>query len=79
MQKTPDDDWVSLAVVSDGSYGVAKGIVSSFPCRVPDRGAGGAFEIVQGVTLNDYAQAKIATTIAELEREREIVKDLLAS
>jgi len=76
VQKTPDDDWVSLAVVSDGSYGVAKGIVSSFPCT--SRG-GGAFEIVQGIKLGDFAQAKIAATIAELEREREIVKDLLAS
>lgn len=79
VQKTPDDDWASLAVVSDGSYGVPSGLVSSFPCRASDRGGGGAFEIVQGITLNDFAQAKIAATIAELEREREIVKDLLAS
>ena len=80
VQKTPDDDWTSLAVVSDGSYGVPAGLVSSFPCRVSDRGAGnGTFEIVQGITLNDFAKAKIAATIAELEREREIVKDLLAS
>jgi len=79
VRKTPDDDWASLAVVSDGSYGVPSGLVSSFPCRASDRGGGGAFEIVQGITLNDFAQAKIAATIAELEREREIVKDLLAS
>ena len=76
VQKTPGDDWTSLAVVSDGSYGVPKGIVSSFPCR--SRG-NGAFEIVQGVSLDAFAQAKIDATIAELEREREIVKDLLAS
>ena len=79
VQKTPADDWTSLAVVSDGSYGVPRGLVSSFPCRASDRGGGGAFEIVQGIELNDFAQAKIAATIAELEREREIVKDLLAS
>ena len=79
VQRTPDDDWASLAVVSDGSYGVPQGLVSSFPCRASDRGGGGAFEIVQGIALNDFAQAKIAATIAELEREREIVKDLLAS
>ncbi len=76
---TPDDDWASLAVVSDGSYDVPAGIVSSFPCRASGRGGDGAFEIVQGVTLNEFAQAKIAATIAELEREREIVKDLLAA
>ncbi len=79
VQKTPDDDWASLAVVSDGSYGVPPGLVSSFPCRASDRGGGGAFEIVQGIKLNDFAQAKIAATIAELERERDMVKDLLAS
>ena len=76
VDPTPDDDWASLAVISDGSYGVAKGIVSSFPCRSK---GGGAFEIVQGITLDGFAQTKIDGTIAELEREREIVKDLLAS
>ena len=76
VQKTPGDDWVSLAVVSDGSYGIPQGIVSSFPCR--SHGDGG-FEIVQGIALNEFAQAKIDATIAELGREREIVKDLLAS
>ncbi len=72
---TPADDWFSAAVVSDGSYGVAKGLVSSFPLR--SKGDGG-YEIVKGVTLNDYAKAKVAATIAELEKERDLVKDLLA-
>lgn len=76
VDETPSGDWASLAVVSDGSYNVPAGIVSSFPCR--SRGAG-AFEIVQGIALDDFARAKVAATIAELERERDIVKDLLAS
>ena len=72
---TAADDWFSAAVVSDGSYGVAKGIVSSFPLR--SKGDGG-YEIVKNVTLGEYAKAKIQATIAELEKERDLVKDLLA-
>ena len=72
---TPTDDWFSAAAVSDGSYGVAKGLVSSFPLR--SRGDGG-YEIVKNVSLNEFAQARLAATIAELEKERDMVKDLLA-
>ena len=72
---TPGDLWFSAAVVSDGSYGVARDIVSSFPLR--STGDGG-YEIVQGVTLDGFAKAKIDATIAELEHERDIVRDLLA-
>jgi malate dehydrogenase len=72
---TPANDWFSAAVVSDGSYGVAKGLVSSFPLR--SKGDGG-FEIVKNVTLNEFAKAKLAATVAELEKERDLVKDLLA-
>jgi malate dehydrogenase len=72
---TPGDDWFSAAVVSDGSYGVAKGIVSSFPLR--SRGEGG-YEIVKNVPLDEFAKGKLAATIAELEKERDLVKDLLA-
>jgi malate dehydrogenase len=71
---TPADDWFSAAVLSDGSYGVAKGLVSSFPLR--SKGDGG-YEIVKNVTLNELAKAKLAATIAELEKERDLVKDLL--
>jgi malate dehydrogenase len=74
VNPTPRDDWFSAAVVSDGSYGVARGIVSSFPLR--SKGDGG-YEIVQGLTLDGFARAKIDATIAELEKERDIVKDLL--
>ncbi len=69
------DDWFSAAVVSDGSYGVAKGLVSSFPLR--SKGDGG-YEIVKNVPLNELARAKVQATIAELEKERDLVKDLLA-
>jgi malate dehydrogenase len=72
---TPQGDWFSAAVVSDGSYGVAKGLVSSFPLR--SKGDGG-YEIVRGVTLNDFAKGKLAATVAELEKERDLVTDLLA-
>ena len=72
---TPAGDWFSAAVVSDGSYGVEKGIVSSFPLR--SKGDGG-YEIVKNVTLNEFAKTKVQATIAELEKERDLVKDLLA-
>ena len=74
VTRTAGDDWFSAAVVSDGSYGVERGIVSSFPLR--SKGDGG-YEIVQGVKLDSFARAKIDATIAELEKERDIVKDLL--
>ena len=74
VNRTAGDEWFSAAVVSDGSYGIERGIVSSFPLR--SRGDG-AYEIVQGVRLDAFAKAKIDATIAELEKERDIVKDLL--
>ena len=72
---TSRDDWFSAAVVSDGSYGVPKGLVSSFPLR--SKGDGG-YEIVRDVKLDAFATGKLAATIAELEKERDLVKDLLA-
>ena len=74
VNRTSGDAWFSAAVVSDGSYGVARGIVSSFPLR--SKGDGG-YEIVQGLKLDAFAKSKIDATIAELEKERDIVKDLL--
>jgi malate dehydrogenase len=72
---TPRDDWFSAAVVSDGSYDVPKGLVSSFPLQ--SRGDGG-YEIVRDVKLDAFATGKLAATIAELEKERDLVRDLLA-
>ncbi len=73
---TPRGDCFSAAIVSDGSYGVPKGLVSSFPLH--SKGDGG-YQIVQGVRLDDFARAKLAATIAELAKERDLVKDLLVS
>jgi malate dehydrogenase len=72
---TPRDDWFSAAVISDGSYGVPKGLVSSFPLQ--STGDGG-YKIVRDVKLDGFATEKLASTIAELEKERDLVKDLLA-
>jgi len=69
---TPEGDWVSMGVPSDGSYGVPKGLISSFPCVVRD----GKWEIVQGLEIDDYSRQKIDASVAELESERNAVKDL---
>ena len=69
---SPEGDWVSMAVPSDGSYGVTEGIISSFPCTT----AGGEYSIVQGLDLDDFSKARIAASVAELEEERDAVKEL---
>ena len=69
---TPEGDWVSMAVPSDGSYGVPEGIISSFPCTV----ANGEYSIVQGLELNEFSRARIDASAAELTEEREAVKEL---
>ena len=74
VTKTPVDDWFSAAVVSDGSYGVAKGLISSFPLRSK---GDGSYEIVQGVPLDAFAKGKLEATVAELLKERDVVQDLL--
>ena len=69
---TGDEDWVSMAVRSDGSYGVAEGIISSFPVRT----TGGAWEIVQGLEVPEFSQERIDKTVAELLEERDAVTKL---
>ena len=69
---TPEGDWVSMSVVSDGSYGVPEGLISSFPVTV----SGGEWSIVQGLDVNDFSRSKIDASVAELEEEREAVKGL---
>jgi len=69
---TGGEDWVSMAVRSDGSYGVAEGIISSFPVRT----TGGAWEIVQGLEVPEFSQARIDKTVAELLEERDAVTKL---
>jgi malate dehydrogenase len=69
---TPDGDWRSMAVVSDGSYGVAEGLVSSFPCTA----ANGEWSIVQGLNIDDFSRARIDASVAELSDERDAVREL---
>jgi malate dehydrogenase len=70
---TPQDDWNSVAVCSDGSYGVEEGLICSFPVR----SSGGKWEIVQDVPLNDFSKAKFDASVAELKEEKSMVADLL--
>jgi malate dehydrogenase len=72
VRGTPEGDWVSMAVVSDGSYGVPEGLVSSFPCVCKD----GKWEIVQGLEINEFSRQKIDASVAELLEERDAVKSL---
>jgi malate dehydrogenase len=72
LHGTPEGDWVSMAVVSDGSYGVPEGLVSSFPVTTRD----GNWEIVQGLEIDDFSRSKIDASTAELADERDAVKDL---
>ena len=72
--KTPEGDWFSAAVASDGSYGIPEGIIFGYPLRSDGNGN---VEIVQGVELNEFAKSKIEVTTQELKEEKEAVKDLL--
>jgi malate dehydrogenase len=69
---TPDGDWVSMAIPSDGSYGVEEGIISSFPVTCRD----GSYEIVQGLEVNEFSRARIDATVNELKEERDSVSKL---
>jgi malate dehydrogenase len=69
---TPADDWVSMAVPSDGSYGVAEGIISGFPTTT----SAGTYSVVQGLDIDDFSRAKIDASVAELVEERDAVKEL---
>jgi malate dehydrogenase len=69
---TPPDEWVSMAVPSDGSYGVAEGLISSFPCTCQ----GGAYEIVPGLEIDPYSRERIDASVAELAAERDTVREL---
>jgi len=69
---TPEGDWTSAAIPSDGSYGVAEGLISSFPVTSRD----GSWQIVQGLDVDDFSRGRIDTSVRELEEEREAVKGL---
>ena len=69
---TPEGDWVSMAVPSDGSYGIPEGIITSFACTVKD----GEYSIVQGLEVNDFSRERIDASVAELLDEKKAVSEL---
>ncbi|ORV99076.1 malate dehydrogenase [Mycobacterium kyorinense] len=69
---SPDGDWVSMAVVSDGSYGVPEGLISSFPVTTKD----GNWSIVQGLEIDEFSRGRIDKSTAELADERKAVTEL---
>jgi malate dehydrogenase len=69
---TPDGDWVSMGVASDGSYGVPSGLVSSFPVAT----GGGGHQVVGGLSIDDFSRGRIDASVAELVEERDTVADL---
>lgn len=73
IRGTPSDDWVSMAIPADGSYGISEGIIYSFPVTC----AAGGYQIVQGLEINDFSRACLDATDAELREERAAVADLL--
>jgi malate dehydrogenase len=72
LNGTPADDWVSMAVVSDGSYGVPEGLISSFPVTT----AGGDWSIVQGLEIDEFSRGRIDASVAELADEKAAVTEL---
>jgi malate dehydrogenase len=69
---TPAGDWVSMAIPSDGSYGVPEGLISSFPVTCAD----GKYSIVQGLEIDDFSRARIDASTTELGEERDAVREL---
>ena len=72
-QGTDANDWVSMGVYSDGSYGITEGLIYSFPCTCVD----GDWKIVQGLDINDFSRAKMNATEEELKEEKAGVAHLL--
>jgi malate dehydrogenase len=72
VQGTPDGDWVSMSVPSDGSYDVEEGLISSFPCTC----AGGEYRIVEGLEITDFSRQRIDASVDELKEERDAVAGL---
>ncbi|MES9843587.1 MAG: malate dehydrogenase, partial [Candidatus Sedimenticola sp. 6PFRAG5] len=70
---TPEGDWVSMAVPSDGSYGIEEGVVFSYPVTCSN----GDYEIVQGLELDELSRSRLAASEKELRGERAIIEELL--
>lgn len=73
VQGTPDGDWVSMAVPSDGSYGIPEGVIFGYPVTCKN----GDYQIVQGLSVNDFSRQRLEATHKELLEEREGVKELI--
>ena len=73
MHGTPKGDWVSMAVPSDGSYGIQEGVIYSYPVTTQ----GGSYQIVQGLSVDEFSRQRMAATDKELREERDGVKTLL--
>ena len=73
LSGTPAGEWTSMAVSSDGSYGIEPGLVYSYPVEIHD----GTWRIVQGLDLDPFSQARIKASEAELQLERDMVRHLL--
>jgi malate dehydrogenase len=69
---TPEGDWVSVGLASDGSYGVPEGLMSSYPCIARN----GRWQVVQGLEIEDYSRSRIDASVAELVDERDAVREL---
>ncbi len=69
---TPDGDWVTMGIPSDGSYGVDEGIIAGFPVTC----SGGSYEIVQGIEISDFSRGRIDASVDELKGERDTVSEL---
>ena len=69
---TPEGDWVSMGVPSDGSYGIDEGVIVGLPVTC----SGGSYKVVQGLDLNEFSQSRLDVTVKELKDEREMVKQL---
>ena len=69
---TPDGDWTSAAIMSDGSYGVPEGLISSFPCT----SSGGEWQIVPDLPVDEFSRGRIDASVAELAEERDAVREL---
>ena len=74
VQGSPDGDWVTMGVPSDGSYGIAEGVIFGYPvtCR------GGEYQIVKGIEISEFSRKRIDATLKELHEERDGVKNLLS-
>jgi len=70
---TPDDDWVSMGIPADGSYGIEPGIIYSYPVRC----RGGDYEIVQDLAVSDFSRERMDATDVELREERAAIEELL--